>query len=199
MRTPIFKRGRVILVAGIVTLAAAGFAAWRAWTPRSPYFGVVRGNISAEDQRQIDRLVRHDMWRQRFPDFSWRTVAAAPSSVYHLTRWHALSFAQSVPAGTVQVVGIHPEGSSRTNHYYFWQVQKLSKGRWTILRRGEWIGNEKAGVFAAFPEAPFENSLFEPTMDFSRPLSSQVKLELAAPPGPRISAGYAVPAPPPPQ
>ena len=41
---------------------------------------VVEGNLSATDLAEIKRLVRSEMRRRVFPDFSWASVKALPAS-----------------------------------------------------------------------------------------------------------------------
>ena len=88
---------------------------WR--QPSRPVTGAF-GDLSQEDQAQIQRLIRRELWRQAFPNFSWRTLGEAP-------RW--LRF---ITTARIQEAGIRPLDQIElrvASHSadYFYLVRKL--------------------------------------------------------------------------
>lgn len=43
------------------------------------------GGFSAEDFKEVQKVIRHTMWRRAFPGFSAKTFTAAPGSLWRLT------------------------------------------------------------------------------------------------------------------
>ena len=42
----------------------------------------VHGNLSKQEVSEIVAAVRHDVWREAFPDSSWRTIRRAPRALW---------------------------------------------------------------------------------------------------------------------
>jgi len=71
------KRDRILLAMAIAVLLVV--LAWQVLRDRSQV--QVFGNLPPGELAQIQRVVRHEIWRGAFPDFSLRTVRRLPGAV----------------------------------------------------------------------------------------------------------------------
>jgi|SRR5579872_2870110 len=118
-------RNRILLAMAIAALI--GFLVWQVLRDR-PQIQVL-GSLPTEDLVQIQRVVRHEIWRGAFPDFSWRTVRRLPSAVRSRTGKHALRVETS-SAGRVRVtLGVRGETNVLVPEQY--TLRKGPKG-WEI-------------------------------------------------------------------
>jgi hypothetical protein len=97
------KRKVVIIIA--LVLLGAGIAVFLL-TRDSGLPVVVQGNLSAKDVAQIERAVRHELWREAFPNCSWATFKALPHEVKRVlkTRVTEVSRAGPLPDGTARAL-----------------------------------------------------------------------------------------------
>jgi len=77
MSTVSFSKHKVVAI-GLLLLGAA--AALVRLFPHPTI--MVRGNLSHRDVSDIVRTVKRDIWRQAFPDFSWRTIQRTPRAMW---------------------------------------------------------------------------------------------------------------------
>ena len=61
----------------LVLLAVGGMFLWGSWTSGP----VAHGELSNQDVIAILRAVKHDMWCEAFPDFSWSTIQTTPRAL----------------------------------------------------------------------------------------------------------------------
>jgi hypothetical protein len=118
---------KLIIVLGAVVLVG-GIIFWRyAWGPTETI-----AELSQKDFESIRQATRQAMWRAAFPDFSARTIIAAPRSLYRLST-SRIAQIDILPGE----LGVRVQTGS---DIYFYMVkkyqQKVGPEDWRIVRHG---------------------------------------------------------------
>jgi len=119
---------------GFLILLVAVAAVWT--RPRSGL--VIEGALSKEDQTQILRLVKRDLWRQSLPDLSWQTVKRTPRSLYHAATARIVEVIVAPPAYRPSAPEVQVKGRLGLTHAYeyYWGVEKRAGG-WAVGWRAQ--------------------------------------------------------------
>ena len=143
-------KGKIYIALGLVALSAVAFVL--VGRHPAPHFV---GGFSPKDFTEIQKVIRQTMWRGAFPNFSTRTAAAAPGSLWCLAT-SRIEQVDVFPGGTecrvhvqtpkgIQLFGMKKSTSKsgQTN----WQIwgQRLA-GQALIKRLESWRGFAKFAV-----------------------------------------------------
>jgi hypothetical protein len=131
-------RKRKVIAIIVIGLLVAGIGVFLLTRDTGPPV-VVYGNFTTKDVAQIKSAVRREVWREAFPDFSWKTIKASPRSVRWALRRHLKSISgpltvNGTTGAQVRLRGPEEPGASELGSPHGFIVTNGPNG-WVFSRR----------------------------------------------------------------